>query len=850
MAIVIGDLRAILGLDSSSFQSGMAQARATLQSVGKDMRRIGAGMSAAISAPLGAMGVSVVKTAGSFEASMNRVQAATGASASEFDALSKAAREMGATTQFTASQAADAIEVLAKNGLDSSQILGGALEASMLLAASAGTDLASAGDVATDVMLQFGKEAKDLTGLVDGMNGTLLESKFGFEDYRLALGQAGGVAGGIGVSFEDFNATIAGTSALFASGSDAGTSFKTFLQRLVPASGPAAEKMKELNLEFFDAQGNMKSMAEIAQELQDGMSGLTDEARNDAMSTIFGTDAIRTAIGLMNQGAAGIDDLKKKIAEASAEEQAAARLKGFNGELRKLQSAFEALQLAIADSGLLATVTDLVRRLTGFVSELAKSRPELLKWGTIIAAIAVAMGPLLIGFGALLAGLGPVVGAIKLVVAAAALLASPFGMAAAAIAGAAYALWHNWESVGPWFSELGKSIATAVGGIVNVLSGLLTGDMPRLVAGLRALWEGFSSFWKLMWDGIVGVVRWAWDTIVTPLTDWLGITDDIAAAWKAVATAVTSALDTIVGAFEAAWKKIKPIVDAMKSGWDRLNGSRDGPISTGPYTGGATGPIMPGTDTYYGANGDLTDGLGKGSSGMYNQGAADGAAYDQGFRDRMGIKSPSRVMMEIGQFLSQGLGQGVLDGKSHVDSAADKVGGGFRDRIQGFFSDVTQGARSLEEVWSNIKSGFSNMLSDMANQLMASGFSRLLGGLIGSVDPLAGALRGAGLNAIPAFASGVSNFEGGWARINELGGELVKLPSGSTVVPHGLSENMMDGANGGGGVVRVELVPNEQFDAHVTGLAGNVVAQAAPSLVGASVKQVAKSRRASNRFLR
>lgn len=751
MAIVIGDLRAVLGLDSAAFQKGLAQAGSSLRGAGKQMQRIGAGMSASLTAPLSVIGGLSLKAAGDFEAAMNKVKAATGASAGEFKSLRDAAIKMGSTTQFSASQSAEAIEVLAKNGLKSSQILGGALTASMQLAAASGTDLATAGDIATDVMLSFGKQAGDLTGLVDGMTGVLLVSKFGIDDYRMALAQAGGVAGGLGVEFEDFNVAIAATSNLFSSGSDAGTSFKTFLQRLVPASAPAAKKIRELGLEFFDAQGNMKSMADIAQELQDGLAGLSEEAKNDALSTIFGNDALRTAIGLSQQGADGIARLNAEIGKASASDQAKARMEGFNGAMLELKSAIEGLQIAIGDSGLIETMTGLVKRVTEFVSELSRTNPEILKWGLMIGAVAAAIGPVLLGLGVLLSGIAPVVSAIGVLAGAAAAIGAPFIAAAAAIAGVVAAIYLNWDAVGPWFMDLFRSIGDMFMGLVKVLAGIVTGDMALAVEGLKQAWGGLQAFFQTLWDGVVAV-------------------------------------------FVAAWEKIKPVVDkvsaavtAITSGRDRITGVVDGPISSGAYTGGATGPITP-PPVY---SDHLTGGLAGGTAGMAEQGAADAGAYDKGFRDRMGIHSPSRVMMDVGQYLSQGLGQGIAAGEGYVSGATNHVGAAVTDGFMGRFGEITRGADSLSDVWDNMKNSFAAALQDMAGALWKSGLSSLLTSVIGGVDPLAGALRGTGLPAIPAFATGVQNFRGGWARINELGGELVKLPGGSTVVPHDLSRDMV-----------------------------------------------------------
>ncbi len=367
----------------AEFARNMDRVRKQIKAVGEQMnatgrkiRNVGKDLTIGVTTPIVGIGAGVLKVASDFEAAMNRVRAALGATGDEFIALSDRAKELGRTTQFSASEAAGAIEVLAKNGLDAAQILGGALDASLTLAAASGSDLGASADAATDVMLSFGLEARDLAAIVDGMTGTMLASKFGFEDYAQALGQAGGVAGGLGVGFGEFNAVLAATGNLFSSGSDAGTSFKTFLTRLKPQSKEAAELMKTLGLEFFtaaalggrfrnvggEAAGTMKTMAAVAEELRQGLSRLSEEDRTAALTTLFGTDAMRTAIGLMQAGGDGIETLDKRIGEASAAEQAKARMEGFAGSMKALTSALEGLAIAIADSGLLRFVTDLVKR--------------------------------------------------------------------------------------------------------------------------------------------------------------------------------------------------------------------------------------------------------------------------------------------------------------------------------------------------------------------------------------------------------------------------------------------------------------------------------------------------------
>lgn len=450
MNSVIGALRAVLGMDSTAFEKGVGQAQKQLsalnrsfQRVASDLDKLGSAMSIAITAPIVASGVAVTKAAADFEEGMNKVRAATGASADEMKVLGETAREIGKSAGFGAKESAEAMEALAKNGLNVEQILGGAAKAAVDLAAANGAQLEPAANVVTDTMQQFGKTAAELPGVVSQVTGTLIASKLGFDDYRLAIGQAGGVAGKLGVSFEDFNAAIAATSSSFASGSDAGTSFKTFLTRLVPQSDEAKDAMRLLGLSFFDGQGAMVGMEEQAARLQKALKGLSDKSKTDLVSKIFGTDAMRTALALADAGAEGIRKMRAEIDKTSASAQAAVRLEGLNGALRRLSASWENLSIAIGQSGLLEAATKLVIWSATMLDKLAALDPEVLKLATTIAAVAAATGPLLVAAAAIVSWLGQIavwVGRVIPALAAVAAVAAPWAAAAVAIAAAAAAI--------------------------------------------------------------------------------------------------------------------------------------------------------------------------------------------------------------------------------------------------------------------------------------------------------------------------------------------------------------------------------------------------------------------------
>lgn len=462
MAAIIGALRAVLSASIGQFEADMGKAAraveqfgARAQKVGKQVQRVGRNMSLWMTAPIVGVGAAVVKTASDFEAGMNRVAAATRAPKKQIEDMAKLARELGPQMGVGPTEVADAMENLAKNGRTVEDILGGATAAVVKLAKSAGAQLGPAADVATDIMAQFGKTAADMGQVVDQVNGVLIASKLDFDGYRLALGQAGGVAGAAGIDFEDFNAAIAATASLFASGSDAGTSFKTFLTRLSPQSKEARDLIEKLGLSFYDAQGQMRSMGQIAEELRQKLGPLSEEERNRALTVIFGTDAMRTAIGLMQQGAAGIEDYRRQVAAVSADDQMAARTAGFAGALAKMKAALQELAITIAESGFIQFLTDAVKYLTDVVRWIRENTGEWGNFALVIAAVAAALGPAIVAVGGIITALGGIATVIRVAVipALALFLAHPV-IAGGVILGAAIGLLiDNFETLVGWVQD-------------------------------------------------------------------------------------------------------------------------------------------------------------------------------------------------------------------------------------------------------------------------------------------------------------------------------------------------------------------------------------------------------------
>jgi TP901 family phage tail tape measure protein len=253
--------------------------------------------------------------------------------------------------------------------------------------------LADAAVVTGAGMNTFGLSAKDSTQIVDALAGAANSSAADVDDLAMALQQVGQQAVASGLTLQETTGALAAFADAGVRGSDAGTSLKVFLQRLVPQSKEAATEMKRLGLSFFDSKGNMKDLSAIAGELQDSFSGLTQKQRIAAMQTIFGSDATRAANILFTEGAKGIDGyVKASTEQGAAAKMAKARMTGLNGSLEQLRGSLETAAIKIGQA-LAPAVKDIAGKITDLTNKFTALSPET--QGTIVKVLALtaALGP-------------------------------------------------------------------------------------------------------------------------------------------------------------------------------------------------------------------------------------------------------------------------------------------------------------------------------------------------------------------------------------------------------------------------------------------------------------------------
>jgi TP901 family phage tail tape measure protein len=328
-----------------------------------------------------------VKSAAEFDKAMSSV-AATGQDAQKnIDGLAKEALQLGADTKFSATEAAGGIESLLKAGLSTQDVLSGGLNGALNLAAAGSLEVADAADIAASAMNQFGLSGSQIPHVADLLAAAAGKSVGEVSDMALALKQSGLVANQFGISIEETTGTLAAFASAGLIGQDAGTSFKTMLLQLAAPSAQAAATMHDLGISAYDANGQFVGLADLAGQLSTKMSGLTQKQRDQALATIFGTDAIRAANVLFQQGARGIDGWTKKVNDAGyAAQVARKKMDNLSGDLETLKGSIDTTFVQ-AGSGANDFLRSLTQEATRAVNAIGQMPAPILQTGTKLTAL-------------------------------------------------------------------------------------------------------------------------------------------------------------------------------------------------------------------------------------------------------------------------------------------------------------------------------------------------------------------------------------------------------------------------------------------------------------------------------
>lgn len=285
-----------------------------------------------------------------FQKGMSAVRALTGATNEEFKRLNQTAKDLGATTVFSASEVSQGMQYLGQSGWQVNEIIA-AMPGLLDMAAAGGADLATASDIVATVMRAMKIEAKDASRVADIFAKTATSSATNIEMMGETLKYAAPIAQGFGLSLEEVAALTGQMANAGIKGSMAGTAIRSSLLSMATPTKAASALMKELNLSFSNADGTMKGMGTIVRDLQTSFSTLTKEQRLNAAETLFGTYASSAWLGVIEQGADSYDAFQQSLegSAGAAEEMAKIRLDNLAGDIEELSGAFETLQFELME---------------------------------------------------------------------------------------------------------------------------------------------------------------------------------------------------------------------------------------------------------------------------------------------------------------------------------------------------------------------------------------------------------------------------------------------------------------------------------------------------------------------
>ena len=404
----LGSIVAHLKLEMSDFNSNLNRAVEQVQqtqnsfsglkATGESLSTVGAALTAGVTAPVVALGASVVKTQMTFEHSMSKVKALSGATGSDLKLLEDTAKQMGASTVYSASEAADALGYMALAGWDAQESAAG-LPGVLNLAAASGMDLAQASDLVTDYLTAFGLEADQAGRMADVLSYAQANSNTTTEMLGEAFKNCAVNAHNAGMTLEETTAILSKFADAGLKGSEGGTALNAIIRDMTQKMKNGAIAIGNTKVQVQDANGNFRSMTDIIRDVDKATEGMGDAQKTAALMTTFTADSIKGMGILCNTGADSIDNFTKKLENSNGTAKTMADMMNsdLTGALKQLSSAWEAVQLDIGNTtGPLSLIVGMLTKLLQAFLKLPGPIKQVI---VTIALLAAAVGPILLIIG-------------------------------------------------------------------------------------------------------------------------------------------------------------------------------------------------------------------------------------------------------------------------------------------------------------------------------------------------------------------------------------------------------------------------------------------------------------------
>lgn len=460
----------------SRMGSAMTSFGDKLTTLGSSAVNLGSTLTGAITTPLIGIGVAAMTTFGNFEQQMNRVKAISGATGGQFDQLKQRAVELGASSVFSASEVAQAMENMASAGMNVNDIYS-ASAGVMDLAAVSGRDMGLAAEAVASAMNQFGIAGENATHVADVYAKAAADTNAETVDMAEAMKYAGPVMSSLNSSFEETAAAIGIMSNAGIKGSQAGTTLRTAMQRLAAPTDVASKLMQSLGISAYNSEGQMKPISELLPHLQERLSGLSEEQRNNALNTLFGKESLSGMLALLDSAGPEFDGVVSGLqnSNGAAKEMADTMNSGLSGSIENLKGKLETAAITVSErfAPYIEQLADKVGELTEWFTNLSEEQQDqIIKWGLVAAAagpalvvsgkIAGTLGTTFKALGTVSSGIGKLDGKV------APLITKLAGMETAAV-GATGAT----SGLGTSISLLSNPLGVVVGGAALLTGGLV-----------------------------------------------------------------------------------------------------------------------------------------------------------------------------------------------------------------------------------------------------------------------------------------------------------------------------------------------------------------------------------------
>lgn len=761
---IIRNLLVRAGADFSELQKEMQNAQKFMKSAGKEITSIGKTLTLGITTTLLGLGTAAVSVSANFQESISKVAAISGATGDDLERLTEKAKEMGATTKYSASESAEAFQYMAMAGWKTEDMLDG-ISGIMNLAAASGEELATVSDICTDALTAFGMSASDSGRFADILASASSNANTNVSMLGESFKYVAPLCGSMGYSAEDTSIALSLMANAGIKGSQSGTSLKTALTNMLSPTSSMASVMEEYSLSLTNADGSMKSLKEVMDMLREKMGGLDEVTQGAAASTLFGKEALAGMLSIINASDSDYDKLTQAIynCDGTAKTMADTMQDNLNGKLTQLKSALEGVAISFGEV-LIPMLMKAVEKITNVVQKFANLDEETRKLILIIGAIAASIGPLLLVIGKLITTGSKIAGWGK------------------GVAAAMKGVMAGTKGIG--------AVMTAVFGPGGVIIAVIAG-IAALVAGFIYLWntnEDFKNFFINTWNAIVEfmapileylktVIVQCWVDITTMLQPYIdGIKTFIVEAWNFILTTIVPILNNIWSAIVTAWQYV----------WDTLQ------------------PILAGLKETISAAWDFI--LSVISIALEKISTVVSAGFAI-------VKEIFTAVTTAIKFIWNNFGDLIVSKIKNVWDTVTGVVKGASQVLQGIFQTLTglltgnwekcwQGISNIVSgVWQGItsfvKGGINAIISSInmfirgINKIKVPDFVPGLGG------------KGFNISEIPMLAKGTDYFQGGLAIVGEQGPELVSMPRGSQVTPNKETENIL--SNGGTFILQTVL---------------------------------------------